>query len=212
MKPQQRFRQRCEHISGEADVGGYGAPELLLIDQFRSGQESDTNAPLCGARPAMNVKVPAGDTRRFKAGQIRRVHQELPNAARARESDGACHQVSRMVYGNLPRWPINSGLFQYLEMFQVAHIHHRKNWVKSLFFRSGPASPPPTPPWPLPPPHGGLRLRHVSPWRLVVILPSYAAAPRQRAWPVPPSVVNLRLLLVLALLPLASFRLYSVCF
>src|SRR5262245_4549754 len=212
MKPQQRGLRRCEHVSDEADVGGDGALELLMINQFRSGHESDTNASLCGARPAMNVKVPAGDTRWFKAGQFRRVHQELPNAARARKSNSACHQVSRIIYGDLPGWPKNSVLFQYLEMFQVAHIHYRKNWVNGLFFRFGTASPPPTPPWPLLPPHGGLRLRHVSPLRPYVILPRCAAAPQKRAWSLPPSALNLRLPLVLAPPVPASFRQSHVCF
>src|SRR5262245_6733246 len=71
----------------------------------------------------MHVKVPRGDTRRFKACQIGRVNQELSNATRARKSDGRRHQLRSTVYGNLPSWPKNGVVFKYLEMFQFTHTY-----------------------------------------------------------------------------------------
>src|SRR5262249_38993282 len=112
-----------KYVSGKADVGGDGTPELLRVNHFWPGQKGDANVTTCGARPVMHVEVPRGDTRRFKACQIGRVNQELSNATRARKSDGRRHQLRSTVYGNLPRWPKNGVVFKYLEMFQFTHTY-----------------------------------------------------------------------------------------
>src|SRR5262249_26086473 len=60
------------------------------------------------------------------------------------------------------------------------------------------AWPPITPPWLLPPPHGGFRLRCGSACRPGVILLRCAAALQHRTYPVPPSGMSLRMSFVLA--------------
>src|SRR5262249_4265290 len=93
LKPSQRIIFCCKDVSLKADVAGYSSPKFPMVNNLRPGHYGDTNATHCGARPFVYCIVATDDTWRFEACQISYVNQELPNAMRARKSDGIRHHL-----------------------------------------------------------------------------------------------------------------------